>query len=73
MNVRVILKDGRAFDFKEDAILDDKEAGWAVLAYGKVYGNRTNLQGYGNQHYGFEESDHIVYSWRDIEKIEVTP
>lgn len=67
MNVKVFLKDGRSFDFREDAIFHDKEAGWAVLSYGRLSGNRTHLN-----HYRYEESDHICYSWNDIEKIEVT-
>lgn len=72
MKVKVFLKDGRMFDAGESAIFDDKEAGWAVLSYGKLIGNRTNLSGNLRNHYGYEESDHIVYSWQDIEKIEVT-
>ena len=72
MTVKVFLKDGRTFDFKEDAIFDDKEAGWTILSYGKLNGNRTNLTGYEAKHYRYEESDHIAYSWHDIEKIEVT-
>ena len=73
MTVKVILKSGKAVEFKEDAIFDDKEAGWAVLSYGKLSGNRTNLKGYEANHYRYQDSDHIAYSWSDIERIEVTP
>ena len=73
MNINVVLKDGRSFTFHEDAIVDDREAGWVALLTGKVSGNRTNLPYPQNKHYSIKESDHICYSWSDIEKIEVTP
>lgn len=72
MNVKVIFKDGRMFEYKETAIFDDSEPGWAVLSYGRLVGNRTNLQGQLQSHYAFDESDHIVFSWNDVEKLEVT-
>ena len=65
------LKDGRRFSFREDAIIDDKEAAFVVLSYGGVQGNRTNLKGTSKNHYCFTHFDHIVYSWSDIDWIEI--
>ena len=67
MTVTVHLKDGRAFEYKEDAILDNGDAGWLVLSYGKVKGGYI-----GNEQYHYEDTDHICYSWNDVEKVEVT-
>lgn len=72
MTVKVHLKDGQTFEYKETAIFDDAEAGWLVLSYGALKGNRNNLPGRLSRHYMYDESDHIAYSWRDIEKVEVT-
>ena len=73
MIVKVHLKDGQTFEYKETAIFDDAEAGWLVLSFGMLKGNRTNLLGRLSRHYMFDESDHIVYSWSDVEKVEVAP
>ena len=71
MLVTVHLKDGRRFSFREDAIIDDKEAAFMVLSYGKVQGNRTNLEGTSKNRYCFTDFDHIVYSWSDIDWVEI--
>lgn len=67
MTVKVFLKDGRAFDYGETAILDDKEAGWVALSIGTISGGRVT-----KPRYGFTDESHIVYAWRDIERLEVT-
>lgn len=67
MTVKVYLKDGRKFNYGESAILDDKEAGWVVLSIGELSGGRTS-----KPRYEYADSSHIAYSWRDIEKVEVT-
>lgn len=73
MRVKVILrnpaKNGmRQFEYVEQAIFDDPEAGCAVLLCGKVSGGRI-----GDTAYHFKDGSHIVYNWSDIEKLEVTP
>ena len=67
MTVTVHLKDGRAFEYKEHAVLDDWDACRLVLSYGKIEGGRV-----GNSRYHYEDVDHICYSWNDVEKVEVT-
>ena len=73
MRVKVIFKSGKEVEYKETAVMDDYEAGWAILADGHTTGNRTHLQGYERSHYGFKESSHIAIGWCDIERIEVFP
>lgn len=73
MRVTVILKKPapngvKEFDFGEHAILDDSEAGRVVLSCGVISGGRT-----GQSEYSFKDFAHVVYSWDDIERLEVTP
>ena len=74
MIVRTIMKSGKVFEYRENAVLDDKEAGWAVLLWGKITGGRlTGGWGSGVSKYGIEELSHIAINWNDIERIELLP
>ena len=73
MTVKVYLKDGRTFDYKETALFDDAKHGWIVLSYGALKEKRKNLSGRLSRHYTYDESDHIAYPWGYIEKVEVLP
>ena len=72
MNVKVYMKTGETYEYKETAIFDDAEAGRLVLAYGKLKGCRTNLSGRLARHYMFNEIDHLSYRWCDVKKVEIT-
>lgn len=70
MKVKVVLKEPaqngmKEFEFLESAILDDKEAGWAVLSFGSLGLTPVRFS------YLFKDSKHIVYNWDDIDRIEI--
>ena len=73
MKVKVVYKSGSELEYNEVAVMDDYEAGWAILADGHTTGNRTDEKGYARNHYGFKEYSHIAIRWCDIERIEVMP
>ena len=42
LEVTIFLKNGKSFSFGENAVFEDEEPGWIVLATGKVSGGRLN-------------------------------
>lgn len=73
MRVKIILKKPapngmKEFIYREQAVLDDKEAGYAVFSGGYVTGGIKS-----QENYAYKEMSHIVYSWDDIERLEIMP
>ena len=74
MIVRIVQKDGKIFECREAAVLDDREADRVVLLWGKVIGGRL-YSGFGSgvSKYQIDESSHIAFRWSDIERLELLP
>ena len=72
LEVTIFLKNGKSFSFGENAVFEDEEPGWIVLATGKVSGGRLNGGwGSGVSKYRFDESSNAAWNWADVDHVEI--